>query len=75
MVFKSFLSGAFISTLKNAMLFFVDYLINCLMRLGTYHWTRCPTLFDKWHGIFYIPSRTDTVGHTNAFHMDHCIGG
>ena len=31
--------------------------------------TRCPrpTLFDKWHGIFYIPSRTDTAGHTKAF--------
>ena len=25
--------------------------------------TRCPTLFDTWHGIFYMPSRTDTVGH------------
>ena len=29
--------------------------------------TRCPTLFDKWHGIFYIRSRTDTAGHTKAF--------
>ena len=28
--------------------------------------TRCPTLFDKWHGIYYIPSHTDTAGHTKA---------
>ena len=21
--------------------------------------TQCPTLFDKWHGMFYMPSRTD----------------
>ena len=38
--------------------------------------TRCPTLFDKWHGIFYIPSRTDTAGHTKAFIylvMDHWV--
>ena len=26
-----------------------------------------PSLFDKWHGIFYMPSRTDTAGHTKAF--------
>ena len=26
-----------------------------------------PTLFDKWHGIFYMPSRTDEAGHTKAF--------
>ena len=29
--------------------------------------TRCPTLFDKWHGIFYIPSRTDMAGHIKSF--------
>ena len=30
--------------------------------------TRCPTLiFDKWHGIFYMPSRTDTARHTVSF--------
>ena len=29
--------------------------------------TQCPTLFDKWYGIFYIPSRKDTAGHTKAF--------
>ena len=28
---------------------------------------RCSTLFDEWHGIFYMPSRTDTAGHINAF--------
>ena len=36
--------------------------------------TRCPTLFYKWHGIFYMPSCTGTAGHTKAFHypvMDH----
>ena len=36
--------------------------------------TRCPTLFDKWHGIFYMPSCTDTVGHAKAYIypvMDH----
>ena len=26
-----------------------------------------PTLFDKWHGIFYMPSRIDEAGHTKAF--------
>ena len=25
-----------------------------------------PSLCDKWHGIFYMPSRTDTAGHTKA---------
>ena len=30
-------------------------------------WTGCPTLFDKWHGIFYMLSRTDTAGHTKVF--------
>ena len=24
-------------------------------------------LFDKWHGIFYMPSHTDTAEHTKAF--------
>ena len=31
-------------------------------------------LFDEWHGIFYMPSRTDTARHTKAFVypvMDH----
>ena len=26
-----------------------------------------PSLSDKWHGIFYMPSRIDTAGHTKAF--------
>ena len=26
-----------------------------------------PTLFDKWHGIFCMPSRIDEAGHTKAF--------
>ena len=26
-----------------------------------------PSFFDKWHRIFYMPSRTDTAGHTKAF--------
>ena len=28
--------------------------------------TRCPTLFEKWHGMFYMSSHTDT-GHTKVF--------
>ena len=28
---------------------------------------RSPTLFLRWQGIFYMPSRKDTAGHTNAF--------
>ena len=28
--------------------------------------TPCPTLLDKWYGIFYMPSRT--AGYTKAFH-------
>ena len=26
-----------------------------------------PSLVDKWHGIFYMPSRIDEAGHTKAF--------
>ena len=26
-----------------------------------------PLLFDKWHRIFYMPSRIDEAGHTKAF--------
>ena len=26
-----------------------------------------PSLCDKWHGIFYMPSRIDTAVHTKAF--------
>ena len=25
-----------------------------------------PSLFDKWHGTFYMPSRIDEAGHTKA---------
>ena len=25
------------------------------------------TLFNKWHGIFYMPGRTGKAGHTSAF--------
>ena len=35
---------------------------------------QCPTLFDMWHRIFCMPSRTDTAGHIKAFNypvMDH----
>ena len=28
---------------------------------------RSPTLFLRWQGFFYMPSRKDTAGHTNAF--------
>ena len=36
-----------------------DYLINVTRRKPTTG-TRCPTLFDKWHGIFHMFSRPDT---------------
>ena len=26
-----------------------------------------PSLCDKWHGIFYMPSHIDEAGHANAF--------
>ena len=35
-----------------------------------------PSLFDKWHGIYYMPSRIDEAGHTKAFDYpvaEHCI--
>ena len=54
-----------------------DYLINETMRKPTTG-TRCPTLFGKWHRTFYMPSHTDTVGHTKAFIesvMDYLGGG
>ena len=28
---------------------------------------KSPSLFYKWHGIFYMPSRIDEAGHTSAF--------
>ena len=27
---------------------------------------RCPSLFDKWYGIFYMPILPDTAGHTKT---------
>ena len=60
-----------------------DYLMNETGRTPITG-TRCPTVFLKWHGIFYmitqshrhgwtyqglsLPSHTDTAGHTKAFH-------
>ena len=32
-----------------------------------------PSLCDKWHGIFYMPSRIDEAGHTKAF--DYPVAG
>ena len=43
-----------------------DCLMNKTRRTPTTR-TRCPTLFDKWRGVFYMPSCTDTAGHTRAF--------
>ena len=52
-----------------------DYLMNEIRTPNT--GTRCRTPFDKWYGIFYVPSRTITAGHTKDFDnpvMDHCMG-
>ena len=43
-----------------------DYLMNETRRKPTTR-RQSPSLFDKCHGIFYMPSRTDTAGHTKAF--------
>ena len=32
-----------------------------------------PSLFDKWHGVFYMPSCIDEAGHTKAF--DYPVAG
>ena len=42
------------------------YLMNETRRKPTTR-RQSPSLFDKWHGIFYIPSRIDEAGHTKAF--------
>ena len=37
-----------------------------------------PSLFDKWHGVFYMPSRVDTAVYTKAFDYpvaEHWGGG
>ena len=43
-----------------------DYLMNETRRKLTTK-RQSPSLFDKWHQIFYMPGRTDTAGHTKAF--------
>ena len=43
-----------------------DYLMNETRRKPTTG-RQSPSLFDKWHGIFYMPSRIDEAGHTKAF--------
>ena len=43
-----------------------DYLMNETRRKPTTG-RQSPTLFDKWHGIFYMPSRIDEAAHTKAF--------
>ena len=40
------------------------YFINETRKPTTGTW--CPTLFYKWHGITYMPSHTDTAGHTKV---------
>ena len=43
-----------------------DYLMNETRRNPTTG-RQPPSLFDKWHGIFYMPNRIDEAGHTKAF--------
>ena len=43
-----------------------DYLMNEIRRKPTTR-RQSPSLCDKWHGIFYMPSRIDEAGHTKAF--------
>ena len=43
-----------------------DYSINETRRKSTTG-RQSPSLCDKWHRIFYMPSRTGTAGHTKAF--------
>ena len=43
-----------------------DYLMNETRRKPTTE-RQSPSLFNKWHRIVYMPSRTDTAGHTKAF--------
>ena len=53
-----------------------DYLMNETRRPTT--GMQSPSLFDKWHGIFYMPSGIDTAGHTKAFDYpvaEHWGGG
>ena len=43
-----------------------DYLMNETRRKPTTG-RQSPSLCDKWHGIFYMPSHIDEAGHTKAF--------
>ena len=43
-----------------------DYLMNESRRKPTTG-RQSPSLFNKWHRIFYMPSRVDEAGHTKAF--------
>ena len=43
-----------------------DYLMNETRRKPTTR-RQPPSLFDKWHGIFYMPSRIDEAWHNKAF--------
>ena len=43
-----------------------DYLMNETRRKPTTG-RQSPSLCDKWHGIFYMPSRIDEAGHTKAY--------
>ena len=43
-----------------------DYLMNETRRNPTTG-GQCPTLFPKWYGICYMPSRTGTAGYTKTF--------
>ena len=49
-----------------------DYWMNETRRKPTTG-RQSPSLFDKWHGILYMPSRTENIaGHTQAFdYMGH----
>ena len=39
------------------------------MKLGGNRPPGHDVLFDKWHVIFYMPSRTETAGHTKALYL------
>ena len=51
---------------KSQMVVDEDYLMNETRRKPTTR-RQSPSLCDKWHGIFYMPSRIDEAGHTKAF--------
>ena len=47
-----------------------DCLMNATKRKPT-TWVWCPILLNKWQAIFYMPSGTDTAGHTKA--LDYLV--